>query len=113
MAREINPVCNFIFSSICPCILIDTVDVELTIRMVKGISTYCKDHTTESTLFLLWSKTLIPFPSLRQKIQAYKNDAKQKTMTWNNGITPQFSAPQKPSQNPRKHNLRQNKDQVV
>ena len=31
----------------------DTVDVELTVRMVKGIYTYCKDHTMESTVFSL------------------------------------------------------------
>ena len=72
MAREINPTCNLIFGSIHTCLLTDTVDVELTIRMVKGIYTYCKEHTTESTVFLSWSKTMIPFPSLRQKIQAYK-----------------------------------------
>ena len=103
MAREINPVCNFIFSSICTCLLTDMADMELTIRMVKGIYTYCKDHTTDSTVFSLWSKTIIPFPSLRWKIQAYKNNARQETMTWNNGTMPQFSIPQIPSQNPRKH----------
>ena len=80
----------------------DRVDVELTIRMVKGIYTYHKDHTIESMVFLPWSKTVIPFPSLRQKMQAYKNDTKQETRTWNNGVMPQFFAPQKPSQNPRK-----------
>ena len=101
MVREINPVCNFIFGSIHMCLLTDTVDVELTIRMVKGIYTYCKDHTTESMVFLPWSKTVTPFPSLRWKIQAYKNDTKQATMTWKNGIMPQFSIPQKPSWYPR------------
>ena len=55
MARQINPMCDFIFGSICMCLLTDTVDVELTIRMVKGIYTYCKDHTAESTIFSLWS----------------------------------------------------------
>ena len=65
MAREINPVCDFIFVSICICLPMDTVDVELTIRRVKGIYTYCKDHTMESMVFLPWSKTVIPFPFLR------------------------------------------------
>ena len=65
MAREINPVCDFIFGSIHMCLLTDTVDVELTIKLVKGIYTYCKDHTTESTIFSSWSKSVIPFPSLR------------------------------------------------
>ena len=79
MAREINPVCNIIFSSIHACLLIDTVDVELTIRMVKGIYTYHKDHTTESMVFSPWSKTVIPFPSLRCQTSNY-NDMEQ----WHN-----------------------------
>ena len=92
--------CNFIFGSMYMCLLTDTVDVELTISKVKGIYTYCKDHTEESTIFSPWSKSVIPFPSVRQMIQAYKNDNKQVTMIWDNGIMPQFSAPQKPSQTP-------------
>ena len=102
MAREINPLCNFIFSSICTRLLMDMVDVELTIRTVKGIFTYCKDYTVESTIFSPWSKTVIPFPSLRWKIQACKDDIKWMTMTWYNSIMPQFYAPQNPSWNPRK-----------
>ena len=43
-----GPICNFIFGSIQTGLLTDTVDVELTIRMVKGIYTYRKDHTAES-----------------------------------------------------------------
>ena len=44
MAREISPVCDFIFESIHTSLPMDTIDVELTIRMVKGIYTYRKDH---------------------------------------------------------------------
>ena len=76
MAREINPICDFIFGSICMCIPTDLVDIELTIKMVKGIYTYCKDHTAESTIFSTWNKSVIPFPSLRRKFQAYKDDIK-------------------------------------
>ena len=36
MAREISPICDFIFGSLHTCLPMDTVDVELTIRMVKG-----------------------------------------------------------------------------
>ena len=93
MAREINPVCSFIFGSIHTCLPTDMVDVEVTIRMVKGIYTYHKDHTVESMIFSPWSKSVIAFP-LRQKIQAYKNNNKQATMTWDNSTMPQFSVPQ-------------------
>ena len=51
MARKISPICNFIFGSIWTGLPTDTVDVELTIRMVKGIYTYRKDHMAESMVF--------------------------------------------------------------
>ena len=51
MAREINPVCNFFLGFIHTNLPSDMVDVELTIRMVQGIYTYCKDHTAEDTIF--------------------------------------------------------------
>ena len=37
MAREISPMCNFVFGSIHTGLPTDMVDVELTIRMAKGI----------------------------------------------------------------------------
>ena len=51
MAREISPVCNFIFGSICTGLPTDMVGVELTIGTVKGIYTYRKDHIAESMVF--------------------------------------------------------------
>ena len=96
MAREISPICDFIFGSLWTCLLTDTVDINLTVRMVKGIYTYRKDHTAESIIFTPWSKKVIPFPSLRQKIQAFQDDKRQNaTMPWNSSNTIQFSAPPK------------------
>ena len=80
MAREISPVCNFIFGSIQTGLPMDTVDVEHTVRTLKGIYTYRKDHMAKSMVFSPWSTTIIPFPSLRRKIQAY-----QQTSAWNKG----------------------------
>ena len=62
----------------------DMVDVELTVRMVKGIYTYQKDHMAKSMVFSPWSRTIIPFPSLRRKIQAY-HDQNNQTSAWNKG----------------------------
>ena len=61
MAREISPVCDFIFGSICTCLLTDTVDVKLTIRMVRGIYTYRKDHTAKSMVFFSMEQDCNPF----------------------------------------------------
>ena len=79
MAREINPICDFIFGSIRTSLLMDMVDVDLTIWAVKGIYTYRKDHTTESMIFTPWSKKLIPFPSLRWKIHTFQDNKRQET----------------------------------
>ena len=84
MAREISPVCDFIFRSIRTELLTDTVDVELTVRMVKGIYQYRKDHMAESMVFSPWSRTVIPFPSLQRKIQAYQ-DKNNQMSAWNKG----------------------------
>ena len=54
MAREISPVCDFIFGSMHTGLPTDTVGMELMIRMVKGIYTYRKDHTAKSMVFSPW-----------------------------------------------------------
>ena len=77
MAIEISPVYDFIFGSIRTSLLTDMVDIDLTILTVKGIYMYRKDHTVESIIFTLWSKKVIPFPSLRWKIQAFQDDKRQ------------------------------------
>ena len=99
MARKINPVCNFFFGFMHTNLPTDTVDVELTLRMVQGIYIYCKDHTADTTIFTPWSKSLIPFPSLRKKIKAFNEDSKgQMTLTWMSSD----STPTKPPKIPRK-----------
>ena len=82
MAREISPICDFNFGSIRTGLLMDTIDIELKVRTVKGIYTYRKDHMAESMVFSPWSRTIIPFPSLQRKIQAYQDENNQ-TSAWN------------------------------
>ena len=104
MAREVSPVYDFIFCSIRTSLPTDMVDADLT---VKGIYTYHKDHTMESTIFTPWSnRSVIPFPLLRKKIQVFKDNKKQNTtMPWNNAGTVQFPGPPKTPRIPRKHAL--------
>ena len=77
MAREINPVYNFFFQFMHTKLPADVVDVELIITMVQGIYIYHKDHTAKSTDFTQWSKSVTPFPSLRKKIKAFKEDSRE------------------------------------
>ena len=80
MAQEISPVCDFLFGSVRTSLLTDTVDVEMTVWMVKGTYTYRTDHTTESMIFTLWSKKVIPYSSLRRKIQACQDNKRSETV---------------------------------
>ena len=84
MAREISLICNFIFRSIHTGLPMDTVDMELMIRMVKGIYMYRKDHMAKSMVFSPWNRTVIPFPSLCKKIQVFQDENRQASV-WNKG----------------------------
>ena len=94
--------------------LIDTVDAQLTVQTVKGIYMYRKDHTMESMIFTWWSKKVIPFPSLRHKIQAYQGEKINETvLPWNNGNAFQFSVPPMTSQKSQKESSWKDQSQVV
>ena len=57
----------------------------------------------ESMIFTPCSKKVIPFPSLRWKIQVFQDNKRQEmAMPWNDGNMFQFSAPPKMPRNPRK-----------
>ena len=73
----------------------DTVDVELMIRMVKGIYMYRKDHTAKSMLFSPWGRTVIPFPSLCKRIQAFQYENRQMSV-WNKGHAMSYFSAQPP-----------------
>ena len=101
MACEISPICNSLFGSLGKTLLTDMVDVELTIWMVKGIYTYRKDHTAESTVFTPWNKKVTPFFSLRCKIQAFKDDQRDEKVLQRVHAF-QFLAPPVTQTNPQK-----------
>ena len=75
MACDISPICDFLLGSLRTTLPTDTVDVELTVWMVKGIYMYRKDDIMEA----MWSKKVTPFLSLRCKIQAYKDKQRQES----------------------------------
>ena len=68
MACKISPICDFLFGSLKMTLPTDTMDVEMTVWMVKGMYMYRKDHTVESTTFTPWSKKVVPFLSPGCKI---------------------------------------------
>ena len=92
---------DFLFGSLRAILTTEMVDVELTVRIFKGIYMHRKEHTVEFMVFIPWSKKVTPFPSLRCKIQAYNdNQGYEKVLQWGN--TFQFSAPSVTQTNTRK-----------
>ena len=73
MACDLKPTCDFIFGFLKCTLPQDIIDVELTVRKVKEIHTFRKDHTTESAT---WSREMKPFPCLRKKVEAFGEEKK-------------------------------------
>ena len=71
-------------------------DMELIIRMVKGIYMYRKDHTAKSMVFSPWSRTVIPFPSLCKKIHAFEDENTQMSVLNKGHAISYFSAQPQP-----------------
>ena len=95
--------CDFMFGSIRTSLPMDTVDVDLTKQMVNGIYMYRKDHMTESIIFTLQSKKVIPFLFFRCKIQAFQGDKRQvMALLSNDGSMFHFSALPKMPRNSKK-----------
>ena len=71
MACDLKPSCDFLFRYFCCAHPEDTIDVESTVGTVKGIHTFKKDHTTQSTTCSPQSRKIKPFPSFCRKMQAF------------------------------------------
>ena len=80
MAWDLKPSCDFLFGYPCCALPEDTIDVELTMRTVKGIHTSWKDHTTKSTTCSSWSRWMKSFPSFCRKIQALEEEKRHKNI---------------------------------
>ena len=71
MACILKPECKFVHEYFRCLLLEETVDVEVTVKVMKGIQTFRRDHTTQNISCKLWSTRLHPYPSLIKKMQAY------------------------------------------
>ena len=108
MACELKPSCDFLFR-FCQCAFPeDTIYIEVTVRMVKGIHTYRTDHTTKSGTCSPWSRQMKPFPLCRKQIEAFKEEKRNK----NSSFTPRtvkFTKKAIPSKRSRDRSLRRSK----
>ena len=71
MACNLAPSCSFLYGVLSCYLPEDTIDIELTVRTLKGIHTYKKDHSTQMSSYSPWCSQVWPFPSLIKKVEVY------------------------------------------
>ena len=49
----------------------ETMDMEVKVKMMRGIYTFKRDHTTQVISCKPWSPRLHPYPSIIRKMQTY------------------------------------------
>ena len=71
MACILMPECNFMHGYFRCLLWEETVDMEVKVKMMRGIHTLRRDCTTQVMSCKLWSPRLCPYPSLITKMQTY------------------------------------------
>ena len=75
---DLKPTCGFIFTFLRCTLPKDTIDIDLAVRMAKGIHTFRKDHTTESATCSPWSRQMKHFLSVKKKREVLRRRKKMK-----------------------------------
>ena len=71
MACILKPECNVLHRYLrCP-LPIETVHVEVKVKMMRGIHTFRRDQTTQVISCNPWNTRLHPYPSLIRKMKMY------------------------------------------
>ena len=60
MACNLEPQRNFIYGFFQSNLPEDTIDMEVTVRTLKGMHTFRKDHVTQSSMCSLWGSCVKP-----------------------------------------------------
>ena len=71
MTCILRPKCNFLnryFRCLLP---LETVDIEVKVKMMRGIHMFRRDKTSQVIKYNPWSTRLHPYPSLIQKMKTY------------------------------------------
>ena len=71
MACVLKPEWNFLHGYLKCLLPIETMDVEVKIKMMKGIHTFRRHQTTQVISCNPWSTRLHPYPSLIRKMKTY------------------------------------------
>ena len=71
MACILCPKCNVLHSYLKCLLQVETVDIELKVKMMQGIHTFRQDRTSQVIECNPWSTRLCPYPSLVTKMKIY------------------------------------------
>ena len=71
MACHLAPKCNFLHGFFQCNLWKDIIDVEITVRTLKGMHTFRKDCSSQSSMCSPWDSCIKPFPSLWRKMEDY------------------------------------------
>ena len=71
MASIFMPECNFMHGYFRCLLPIETVDVEVKVKMMRGIHTFRRDHTIQVISCKPWRPTPCAHPSILRKMQTY------------------------------------------
>ena len=93
MACNLNPQCNFLYGFLRCNLPEDTIDMEVTVRTLKGINNFRRDHATQSSTWSLWGSLVKPFRPLVTNMEAYMEE-RQNFM---NPFSPTQRYPDRPS----------------
>ena len=71
MACILKSECNFLHGNFRCLLTLETVDVEVKVKTLRGIYTFRRDRTTQVILCNPWSTRLCSYPSLIRKMKTY------------------------------------------
>ena len=96
MACNLAPQCSFLYGFFQCDLPEDTIDVEITVRTLKGIHNFRKDCTSQKSTCTPWGLQVKPFPSLRKMIKAYMEERQNIA----NPFSPTQKYPNRPKPSP-------------
>ena len=115
MACDLAPQGNFLYGFFQCQLPEDTIDAEITMRMIKGIHTCKKECSNQTSSCSPWGLQVHPFPFLVKKMEAYLEersnitDPFDLTHTYSDRtITSPFTSKKKKTKNPKKRNRKVN-----
>ena len=76
MACDLAPQCHILYRFFQCQLPEDTIDIEIMVRTMKGIYTFKKDHSNQTSSCSPWGWQFHPFPFLVKKMKVYLEESR-------------------------------------